>query len=79
MTNDVTENGTPDYRLPTSPLHPQVEGFASIDACPFGAMIKNMNVDPELLFSVLSQFFGDAGLDGADATDGTPDSAGTQM
>lgn len=45
---------------PSSPFHPAVGPDASIDGCPFGPMIKALNVDPDLIFAVLQQYFGGA-------------------
>ena len=61
MQNETTETTTSaDSRLAAMPFHPPVGENASIDACPFGPMIKGLNVDPNLIFSVLSQYFGSA-------------------
>ena len=76
MPEDLSGAGvSTDPRLPSSSLHPRVDANTSIDACPFAAMIKGMNVDPNLVFAVLTQFFGssdDEGNDELDAEGGVP-------
>lgn len=75
MPEDMTVKGTRvDPRTPSSPLHPHVDAATTIDACPYAALIRGMNVDPDLLFSVLTQFFGAHGANEAALTteDGVP-------